>query len=86
MRFCHIAQGTISDHLGWNMMEDNVKKRIVIYILLGHSAVHQKLTEHCKSIIIKKNFLKNKWMAPIVSSKKSHIISNQLVLTEIYTS
>ena len=35
MRFCCIAQGTISDHLWWNMMEDNVKKENVcvsIYI------------------------------------------------------
>ena len=37
-------------------MEDNVKK-IYIYtnIKLGYSAVQQKLTEHYKSTIIKKN-------------------------------
>ena len=27
MRFCCIAQGTISSHLRWNM-EDNVRKRV----------------------------------------------------------
>jgi len=36
------------------MMEDNVKKRMHIYVLLGHSAIQQKLTEHYKSTIIKK--------------------------------
>ena len=29
MRFCRIAQGTISGHLRWNMMEDNVRKKNV---------------------------------------------------------
>ena len=27
MRSCCIAQGTISNHLWWNMVEDNVKKK-----------------------------------------------------------
>ena len=34
----YIAQGTISNHLWWNMMEDNVKKKNVylfIYVLTG---------------------------------------------------
>ena len=34
MRSCCIAQGTISSHLGWNMMEDNVRKRIYIYLYM----------------------------------------------------
>ena len=31
------------------MMEDNLRKRLWIYVWLGHLAVQQKLTEHCKS-------------------------------------
>ena len=34
--------------------EDNMRKRMHIYVKLGHFAVQQKLTEHCKSAIIKK--------------------------------
>ena len=38
-------------------MEDNVKKkRMYINVYLGHFAVQQKLTEHCKSTITEKNF------------------------------
>ena len=40
-------------------MEANVKKRMYMDIWLDHSAVQQKLTEHCKSTIIK-FFLKKK--------------------------
>ena len=29
MRSCCIAQGTISSHLEWNMMEDNVRKECI---------------------------------------------------------
>ena len=55
MRSCCIAQGTTSDHLRWNIMEDNVRKRMYIYMYeWGHFAVQQNLTEHCKSTIIKK--------------------------------
>ena len=44
----------ISNHLWWSMMEDNVrKKNICIYGWLGHFTVQLKLTEHCKSIIMK---------------------------------
>ena len=32
MRSCCIAQGTISRHLGWNMMEDNLIKRTCICV------------------------------------------------------
>ena len=39
MRSCCIAQGTIS---------------ICMYVRLGHFAVQQKLTEHCKSTIVLK--------------------------------
>ena len=51
MRSYCVAQGTISSLLGWNMMEDNVKKRMYICVELGHYAVQQKLAYHCKSII-----------------------------------
>ena len=48
MRSCCIAKGTISIHLGWNMMEDNVRKIICVCVCererLGHFAVQQKLT------------------------------------------
>ena len=30
------------------MVEDNVRKRVYTYVLLGHFGVQQKLTEHCK--------------------------------------
>ena len=54
MRSCCIAQGTICNHLWWNMMKDNVRKRMCIYVWLGHFVVQKKLTEHCKSTIIEK--------------------------------
>ena len=43
-------------------MDDNVRKRTYyIYIYnWGHFAVQQKLTEHCKSTIMKNKFLKNR--------------------------
>ena len=47
-----IANRTTSNHLGWNMMEDNVRKRMHMCVLLGHCAVQQKLTEHEMSTII----------------------------------
>ena len=34
MRPCCIAQGTVSSHLWWKMMEDNVRKRMCIYIYM----------------------------------------------------
>ena len=47
------TENYISNHLWWNMMEDNVRKKIYIYVWLGHFAVQQRLKEHCKSVIIK---------------------------------
>ena len=34
-------------------MKDNVRKRMYTYVKLGHFAVQQKLSEHCKSTMIK---------------------------------
>ena len=48
MRFCCIAQGTC-DGTWWRI----TWKKECIYILLGHFAVQQNLTQHCKSMIIK---------------------------------
>ena len=53
MRSCCRAQGPISSHLRWNMMEDSVRKRMYIFVQLGCYAVQQKLTEHCKSTLVK---------------------------------
>ena len=39
MRFCCIPLGTKSSHLQWNMMEDNVRKGMYIYVWLGHFAL-----------------------------------------------
>ena len=50
-------------------MEDNVKKRMYIYVYLDNFAIWQKLTEHYKSTIIK-NFLKLKTELPHDPSKK----------------
>ena len=63
--FCR-ALGTLSNHLWWNMMEDNVRKKCIyththIYIYkLGHFSVQHKFTEHCKSTIIIKKKEKRK--------------------------
>ena len=46
------APGTISSLLGENMMEDNTRKIMCVYIYIGHFAVQQKLLQHCKSTII----------------------------------
>ena len=54
MRSCCIAQGTISNLLWWNMMEFEKKN---IHVWLAHSAVQQKLAQHCKSTIL---LIKNK--------------------------
>ena len=51
MRSYSISQGTISDFLGWTIMEGNIKKGMKMYVWLGHFAVEQKLAQHCKSTI-----------------------------------
>ena len=57
MRSCCIAQGTMSKHDGRYCEKRNVQLGTlghfaIQYIQLGHFAIQQKLTEHCKSIII----------------------------------
>ena len=39
---CCIAQGTIPDHLWWNLMEDNVKKRMCIYMFNWVTLLYSK--------------------------------------------
>ena len=39
MRYCYIAQGTISSHLWWNMMEDNVRKRMSVCVCVIYNWV-----------------------------------------------
>ena len=55
-RYYYIAQGTIFNiyiqYLVINYNEkESEKLRIYIYMFLNHFAVHQKLTQHCKSIL-----------------------------------
>ena len=47
-----IAQGNVFSSLGWTMMEDNVRKEMYVYVLLGLFAVHQKLAQYCISTIL----------------------------------
>ena len=79
MRSYSMAQGTISSLLGYNMMEGNMRKRMYVYVWLGHFALEQKLIQHCKSTVIKKrigkkfkNFKKEKtflfWNSPARAS------------------
>ena len=55
MRSCCIVLGTLSSHLRWSMMKNNVRKRMYIcmydWVTLPYSG---KLTEHCKSTIMEK--------------------------------
>ena len=37
MRSCCIAQGTISSHFRWNMMEDNMRKKNICMIYMTGS-------------------------------------------------
>ena len=55
MRFYCTAQGTITNLLWWNMMEDHVRKIMCVCacLLPGHFAVWQEFTHQCTSIIIK---------------------------------
>ena len=36
------------------MMEDNMRQRLCVYVLLGYFVMQQKLAQHCKSTIILK--------------------------------
>ena len=62
-RSCCIALETISSHLGWSLMEDNVRKSTYICICDWVTLLYsRKLPEHCKPAVYsgKKNHLKNK--------------------------
>ena len=57
MRTSCIAQGTLLSALWWPKWEEIKKKqktknRLCVYIWLIHFVVQQKLTQHCKAIII----------------------------------
>ena len=51
MRSYFVAQRTTSNLLGQNMIEDNMRKRMCVYIYTTRSlcAVQQKLAWHCES-------------------------------------
>ena len=63
MRFCCIAQGTItSDGTRWRIMWKK-KKKSNPGSLLGYFAVQQKLIEHCElSTVEKIKILKSTWI------------------------
>ena len=53
MRFCCIALGTISSHLWWSMMGDNVRKRIYMCMCDWIAWLYsRKLAKHCKPAIM----------------------------------
>ena len=55
MRSHCTALGTISSHLWWSIMEDNVRKRMHICMCDWVSLLYsRKLTEHCKPALIEK--------------------------------
>ena len=51
MRTCSVAQGTTLSHLWRNMMEDNGRKEIYIY-MTGSLCYTGEIEEHCKSNIM----------------------------------
>ena len=54
MQSCCIEQGTICNHLGRNMMEDNVRKGMCIYIYTyNRVTLLYRILQHFKSTIIK---------------------------------
>ena len=75
MRSCCVAPGPILNHLWKNMIEDPMRKRMYLYLYLGHFVVQWKLTERCISTIIKNwkkkkrklNFSQVKWRVGINS-------------------
>ena len=54
-------------------LEDNVRKRMYVYVGLGHFAVQQKLTEHCKSTIILKILIIILKIIQKLQMKKTHV-------------
>ena len=55
MRSCYTAQGTLSSHMRWNMMKENVRKRMYLYVCDWVTLLYsRKLTEHYKPTITKK--------------------------------
>lgn len=56
---CRTARGTMSSQLRYNMMEDDIRQRMYVYVWLGRSPVQSKLTEYCKSTKPPKKKVKN---------------------------
>ena len=52
-----MAEGTMSSHLWWNLMEDHVKECVCIYIYDWVTLLYSRNGQniHCKSTIIEKN-------------------------------
>ena len=84
MRACCIAEGTLSNHLWWNMMEDNVRRKMYIYVWLGRFAVQQKLTEHCKPIIMLKIKIIKKMTIPTMYRWRIQENWNGLILSMVF--
>ena len=65
MRFCCIALGAMSGHLWWNMIEDDVRKRMYNICMCDWVSFLycRKLTEHCKPAIMEKNHYKKELKA-----------------------
>ena len=62
-------------HLGikksLNIVEDSMRRGMCMYVWLGHSAVQQKLAQHCKSTIIKKKiFLETMFYGLVVAKRE----------------
>ena len=54
MRSCCRAKGTISSHLWWDMIEDNVRKRIYVYMYNWVTLLNSRNWQNTKSTIMEK--------------------------------
>ena len=74
------------DGTWWRRMWE---KRMYIYVWLGHFAVQQKLTEHCKSAVVK-NFFKRKtrclsiFIPSLWSRNHNFIVNEEILLRETW--
>ena len=68
------STGNYIQSLVMERMEDNVRKRMYIYVELGHFAVQQKLAEHCKSPIILKKEMQVKTTMRYHLNQNGHLL------------